>query len=60
MLATAAGRGTGVDGGGGGAFERCGALMTAKNARAEARGVLVKFARRSTEFQWEIVLVHDG
>jgi hypothetical protein len=58
MLATAAGGGTGIDGGGGGAFERCSALMTAKNARTEARGVLVKFARRSAEFQWEIVLIH--
>jgi hypothetical protein len=34
--------------------------MTAKNARTEARGVLVKFARRSAEFQWEIVLIHGG
>lgn len=34
--------------------------MTPKNARTEARGFLVKFAGRSAEFQWEIVLIHGG
>lgn len=60
MLAAAAGRGARVDWGGGGAFQRGSALMTPKNARAEARGFLVKFAGGSAEFQWEIVLIHDG
>ena len=46
--------------GAGGAFQRCGALMTTKNARTEARGFLVKFARCSAKFQWEIVLIHGG
>jgi hypothetical protein len=34
--------------------------MTPKNARTEARGFLGKFAGRSAEFQWEIVLIHGG
>jgi hypothetical protein len=34
--------------------------MTPKNAGTEARGVLVKLAGCSAEFQWEIILIHDG
>lgn len=60
MFATVARRGAWIDGGGGGAFQRCSALMTPKNARTEARGFLVKFAGCSAEFQWEIVLIHGG
>lgn len=35
MVAAAAVRGARIDWGGGGAFQRCGALMTPKNARTE-------------------------
>lgn len=54
------GGGTRIDRGGGVTFQGGGALMTAKNAGTEARGVLVQFAGRSTEFQREPVLTHDG
>lgn len=50
MLATTAGGRARIDWGGRMTFERSGALMTPKNARTEARGVLVKFAGRTPEF----------
>lgn len=60
MLSAATGGGARVDGGGGMTFQRSGALMTAKNARTEARGFLMQFAGGTPEFQREIVLIHGG
>jgi hypothetical protein len=41
-------------------FQGVGALMTPKNARTEARGILVQLAGGATKFQREALLIHGG